>query len=403
MISAFGGFLKQYKNGKTKAFTMLLILALCEGTIFIYPVALVRHFSMFLGNLIFPLLYLVLFTASLGYHGFKNLKVIDFLFVLSICIYVAFSYVFNPSIQPYVNKMLQPQLLPCIPFFFLGICCSIDDINYKTIAYWSCLGILLTSLYEFSYSNSMDEEAYDMGASYVLLMNILLVIDYSFKTKEIIPIICSIIGVFYSIAMGTRGPIVIILVLIVLEVLFIIKNNQKYRNRSIVIVLCVAAALYFIYDHYLEQFIYMFSDMNFSTRVVEYAITGDFVSHTSGRDDIYEVLVSKLETNPLTGYGFFAEWPLGFWSAHNMYLELAFHYGYPVAIIIILLYSMTIKKGYGYANELTKRWIIVWGCSVFVRGIFGGMYFSYEVFFLLGLCIQSIRNKKNAKALYSKW
>lgn len=401
MKDSLFGFLSQYSKKADRAFLMIMVLAICENTIFIYPIAYVRHSSMALGNIILPITYTVLFLNALSYKGAKNVRAIDFLFTIFLCISVAVSVMIHPEIEKYVSKMLEPQLLPCIPFFFLGICYSIDDISYKTIASWVCIGVLLTATYEFfiKKSNTL-EDAYDMGASYVLLTSTLIAIDHAFATKNKLSIMASLVGVCYAFATGTRGPIVIIGVFLGIQLLQIVNMKSRHKIRNSLVIISIIAGILKAYELFLLPVISLFSGAGLSTRALDYLAGGDFISYTSGRDEIYETLIAKLSDNPFVGFGFFAEWPLGFFSAHNMYIELAFHYGYIVAAVVIITYIVTIIKGYKYANNLTRRWIILWACSVFIRGFFGGMYFSLEVFFLLGLSLQSIRNKYNEKTLH---
>ena len=101
---------------------------------------------------------------------------------------------------------------------------------------WSCIGVLLTATYEFIIkSTNTLEDAYDMGASYVLLLSTLIVLDFAFRSRKLVPIIASIVGVLYAFATGTRGPIVIIGVFIAIQLLYLINARSKHKIRNTIV------------------------------------------------------------------------------------------------------------------------------------------------------------------------
>ena len=117
------------------------------------------------------------------------------------------------------------------------------------------------------------------------------------------------------------------------------------------------------------------------------------ISYTSGRDEIYSVLLEYLRQRPFTGYGVYGEYTLGYAAgAHNAYLQIVFNFGCILGGALLLVYIIVFIKGLMCSKgKFSQNWIIVFGCIVFIRSIFGGSYFNYAVFFLLGICLHSIR------------
>jgi O-antigen ligase len=234
----------------------------------------------------------------------------------------------------------------------------------------------------------------------------MIAIEYAFKRKKIVAIICSVIGITYALSMGTRGPIVIIFVFLVICVWIHlnISTNKKILMMLLLALIAVDFTVSPAYRQLLTSMKRFLARNGVSTRVVDYLISGEIVSVTSGRDVIYQDLFSKLNEKPFLGYGIYGEYPLGYAAgAHNIYLEVMFHFGYPMGILLLIsfvvIYIKALKKTKG---KLVQSWLLLFGCMVFVKGIFGGSYLDSSVFFLLGLCLREIRCAKE-KSIKTRW
>jgi O-antigen ligase len=130
--------------------------------------------------------------------------------------------------------------------------------------------------------------------------------------------------------------------------------------------------------------------------VLDIAINGTIASHLSGRDELYEVVIRKISERPYLGYGVYGEWPWIGWSAHNMALEMMAHYGVILGSILLLwLIVISLKSYIKTPNSISKEMILIWMCYVYVRGIFGGSYLQFGVFFMIGFCLREIRRIQN--------
>ena len=117
----------------------------------------------------------------------------------------------------------------------------------------------------------------------------------------------------------------------------------------------------------------------------------DEILQSNSRQMIYETLINKLQEDPMP-HGLYAEKLLGFFSAHNMYIEILFYYGIFLGFIILLVLILVPIISYRRStNPLAKQWIVMFVCCVFIHGIWGGKFFSQEVFFMLGFCIKEIQ------------
>lgn len=387
-------------------FALLIGVMLCHYTLFDYFAVIIGKLPVvsIFKPLFFPTLYLLLVILSFKSARFKWIRATDIGIIIFFVTSILLSIVFHPQNSPYIVDELWTEILPCIPFFILGLCINLDEDTYKTVSLFSCLAILVNTLYVIYFLSGGRElggshgEDYSMYWSYLLLPNTLIVIDYFFKSRKLFPAICAIIGVVYAFAMGTRGPIVVLTACVII----CIWRYMKLRtNRKIIaiIVLFIVVLLFVsssLYMQVLLEFKEFLADNGVSTRVIDYLLSGEMISQTSGRNDMYIDLLNKLNEHPLLGYGVYGEYPLGYSAgAHNIYLQVVFHFGYPLGVVILLSFiCVFIKALRKTQGSLTQGWIALFGCLVFVRGVFGGSYLDYTVFFLLGLCLKSLRESE---------
>lgn len=393
-------FLKNIRK-KDNLFLALLILVFCERTVIIFPVAVIKHFTI-LGELIIPFLYLFLISTScIGQKRGRWIRGGDVAFCAILVFAILLTFLIYPNTTDFLLEGIVNDIWMCIPFFLLGLIINIDENTDEVLSKWCCLGILLTTYYEMSYTSgsALDERGYSMTASYNLLLNGVIVANYAVRTRKIIPIVCTIVAIAYELLMGTRGPVVILVVAIAASI--IVHTVGKWRYVLVI----GSVALFFLIqsEWFWDVQLGMRSlteDAGFSTRVFDWFLEDDLTEHNSGRSDIYKVLLQKLSERPILGYGIYGEWPMGFRSAHNMYLEIVFHWGWFIGSILIVCYVAIILKAFRSTNNrVVLGWLSAWSAFVFVRGIFGGMYLSFYVFFLLGFSLQIIRSSYNNKQL----
>ena len=387
-------------------FALLVGVMLCHYTLFDYFAVIIGKLPVvsILKPLFFPILYSLLALLSLSSKRLRWIRATDIGIILFFAISISLSIIFYPQNSLYITENLWTDILPCIPFFMLGLCIDLDEDTYKTVSLLSCLAILVNTLYVVYFLSGgralggSHGEDYSMYWAYLLLPNTLIAIDYFCKSRKLFPAICSVIGVIYAFAMGTRGPIVVIAAFIIICIWRYI--NLRTSKKIIAIIVLGVAVFAFVssplYMQFLLEFKAFLAGNGVSTRVVDYLISSEMISQTSGRDDIYIDLLNKLNEHPFMGYGVYGEYPLGYPAgAHNVYLQVVFHFGYPLGIIMLLSYiSLFVKAFKKTKGSVTQGWIALFGCLVFVRGIFGGNYLDYTVFFLLGLCLKSLRESK---------
>lgn len=398
----------KYLNSKDNLFAILLSVMLCRYTLFDYIRVIISKLPVInrFECLFFPVVYILLFVLSYKKERIKKIRLTDLLILLFFIFEISLTYIFYPENSLYIRRDLFKNIIPCIPFFLIGltICLNIKTLNI--VRYCSLLAILVTVLYLIFYIKTgralggSHGENYSMYSSYILLPNTLITIDWSLCTKNIKIKLFALLGIIYAFMMGTRGPIVIIFGFVIIYILLRAKVRTRIKVYILAFTLILILKLTNLFNIFLNILAEILERYNLSTRVLDFLIKGKMISHTSGRTLIYSRLIELLKAKPLLGYGIYGEYPFGYLAgAHNVYLQVIFNFGCIIGLILILGYT------YVFIRALKKSryssycgWVLSFGCLVYVRGIFGGAYLDYTVFFLLGLCLQIIR-RKNVKRI----
>lgn len=381
---------------------LLILLAFCEKNIVRYIVLVVSMLPVvnIISGAIVPTAYillLVMYSQKYGVH----VTIKEACVVLFVVFAIFFSSLLYPENARYIldSNNFWNTIFPCLRYFIIGLILIPDKRTIDILGKVSCVAILVETLFVIAYMMPRGlMQSDDMSRAYQILPNVLFALNYAFNQKKVFPWACSIIGIIYTFAMGTRGPIVVILVYMFIKLLQ--SSRVKTWLKAVLGALVVGFGAFFLNSSlYLSTLRWAratFSRFGLSTRVIDLAINGTVVSHLSGRDELYDVIIRKIAEKPLLGYGVYGEWQWIHWSAHNMALELMVHYGVIIGTLLLLwLIVLTIKSYIKTQNKPSRDIILIWGCFVFVRGIFGGSYLQFGVFFLIAFCLRELGRIKH--------
>lgn len=380
---------------------LLILLLFCEKNIVRYAVHIISMLPIigFMSDALIPTTYILLFLSYIYkyrvYVFFEAMCVLMFVFfaiLLSSAIYPESSvFIFNPNV-------FWNIIFPSFKYFLISLIFIPEKKTMDILGAASCIAIIIESLFVIVYMIPRGLVQLDeMSRSYQILPNVLLAINYAFTCKKLIPWICSIAGLLYCLSMGTRGPLVIALVYIFFRFLRFIPIELWKKNIIAIFGICLFV-LFFKTDLYITILHFLgnvFSQLGLSTRVIDLAISGEVVSHYSGRDSVFEYAIQKIIENPIWGYGVMGEWQWFGWNVHNIFLELLIHYGVILGSLILLWIIIISAKSYIKTNnQIARDVVLIWVCFVFVRGVFGGSYLSFGMFFLIGFCLSELRRIK---------
>jgi len=381
---------------------LLVLLAFCEKNVVRYIVLIISMIPIIgiVSNFIIPTAYIVLLLAYFQKYG-AHVSIKEVSVVLFVFFAILASCVLYPENAKYIldSNNFWNTIFPCLRYFIVGLIILPDKKTLDILGKASCVAIIVETLFVIIYMMPRGlMRSDDMSRAYQILPNVLFALNYSFNKKKFVPWLISSVGIIYCISMGTRGPIAVILVYLFVRII----QSSSLRNWGKVFTGIITAGIGYFFlnsDWYLPSLRFLrtqFLHFGLSTRVLDLAINGTIASHLSGRDELYEVVIRKISERPYLGYGVYGEWPWIGWSAHNMALEMMAHYGVILGSILLLwLIVISLKSYIKTPNSISKEMILIWMCYVYVRGIFGGSYLQFGVFFMIGFCLREIRRIQN--------
>lgn len=387
-------------------FKVLVISAFFAESLLIYIKAILGRLPVIsiAAPYFFPVLFLFLILVN-GKYILKYVRLKDLAFVFIVLAVFAISYYMHPENREYFNERNMSLLFyNAIPFFILGICVDFRKNLVQTLIKISYITIMANLLYLPYYMSTRQLSDDSMWMAYLIMLPTLMAIYgvFSYDTntgKRLWPILFSVIGIVYILSMGTRGPAVIVAAYFC--IMFYRNSKRNIWLKLLLILAVIIVTLVIISNQYIGILYSLRSFLlsrGLSTRSIDLLIQGEFISHTSNRDVIYELLFSKLKERPLTGYGVFGEWRFVNYSAHNIFLELCMNFGYPIGILLMGTHIFLVMKAYVVSNNsIAKDMILLFSCYAYIRGIFGGNYLNLEFTFLLGLALHELRIHKQLK------
>lgn len=379
--------------------TWLILLAFCEKNIVRYVLLILTMVTGTpeISEGILAIAYIALIWACLRRGSKFHLG--DFALLSFVVLSIAFTCLLYPENKKFIfdENNFWNSIFPCLRFFIVGLFIIPDRKLIEFVGVVSCFSVLVEIVFLFAYLQPRGlVESDDMSRSYQILLNVLFVLNSAFNKRTLPWIGISLASLLYIFSLGTRGPLVIILVFMFLK--YIESSHFKRMGKILLgltagglITLLSNSNYYILFLGFLKT---LLDQLGVSARIIDLAIEGEMIAHTSGRDEIYDLALKKLSQQP-SGYGVYGEWPWNGWNIHNMYLELLLHYGVILgAIIILWMFFITFKTYFKSKNNVAKEIVLMSAVGVFVRGIFGGSYLQLYTFLLIGFCFAELRRTK---------
>lgn len=266
----------------------------------------------------------------------RNSHLVIFTFSLY-TIFLLFSYILYPESQSFISSRNVLTLTPIAILSALFVV-SINNWSafHKVLLWVSRLTPILAFLFVWGirYAPLDEETSYSMSFGYAFLLPSL----FLFNQPNTIDKVFSAI-LFLSIVMvGSRGPVVVALIFFIYKFLFTSKTSH-FLNFSIVLAIVGLSIMFLPED----------VDMIQRSRTVDLATSGELLSHTSGRDDIQEIVKEKILERPILGWGVGADREFVGGYSHNIFLEIFMHYGLlGGGLLFLLLFGYLLKL---YRNQ----------------------------------------------------
>ena len=397
------GFLGVSKSIWHDPRTWLFLLAITEKSLFRYVLLVldIATGTELIRDIVLHTTYIIIIAQCLR-KGCK-FRVSDIGIMVFVILAIFLTWLIYPdNIEKYMfgEQQFWATVFPLFRFFIVGLFIIPKAETLDLMGKVSCIAILVETLFVIFYLRGSDLQNHDdMSRAYFMLLNVMLVINYAFDKRTFVGIGMTVVGIVLLLSMGTRGPIMIVLAFIAAKI-FQMSTSKGSRGVLISVLLVL---MWFVNSPYwnlallfLQNFL---GSLGMSTRVIDLTITGETLTYYSERDEIAELVISKIKERPFEGWGVYGEWQFVGWNAHNMYLEVLNHYGVLLGGIILLwLVFLSIRAFFVSKIPSVRSLVLLLMCYVFVRGVFAGGFLSFPTFLLIGFCLQVCR-KTNFKYL----
>jgi hypothetical protein len=350
---------------------MSLFFMLLVGLIFLInlPIVLKR-----IGRLFFftYLMFGMLFTLNLFFY--KNVGYIlevSFWFFL-ICLPTGLFYVAIKNKKIFLNMLIKSayyQIIVALLFFISSI--------------------LKTSLFN-----------YDMVFSYLILVPIIILLyKCIFNGIKLLDILLIFAGLVSIITIGSRGPILSIIIFSMISILiFFFENRSKFKSlifffllgTGFIIFISTLNSLLFSFEKLLARF-------GIQSRFIT-LFTSEKIDFLTGRSDIYQLTIQNIMDNPLFGLGLAGDRVLlkGTYP-HNIFLEIVSQFGIVIGSIILIIFLFYWIAGPIYSNKSERDLIVIFLGIGLVQLFVSGSYLTSSNFWLLmGACFSSLHIKSSS-------
>ena len=351
-------------------------------------------------NAIIVSLYLIPLLLSLRWMQ-RNIKLADCVAYVLIAFLYFLDGMLNQNKADVLAQYRHLFLVQSLPLFFIGLNLEIEGI--KEILYWlSIISIYALAFYKMVLGGGVSLTQYtwseDMSSSYYMLPHLLLVILFTIKKPSVLNVITSVFGTMLTFSFGTRAPLLIIFIFVVLYVMLF--RNWKYPVRSRAMLGGAAILVITFFEQIIGLLQKITQSWGMSVRLYTYLLRGDFLQ-TNTRDGITNIVMQGIQNRPLTGYGFAGDRLFGIIYSHNIALELWASFGWIIGTVVLLWIALTLVRGIlAGKSDFQKGFILLLVCTSFVKLLISGTYLNEPfLYLLLGYCVKLIRARRTDRVL----
>lgn len=248
------------------------------------------------------------------------------------------------------------------------------------------------------YQGETSSRDYSLEFGYNMIFVALVCLAMFLKEKKKLPLIPFVVCVLLVLEYGPRGSFLCLFVFVILCILFGIRSVRIWVFLLPVLIAAIAVVVLFGNDMLLSFGNYLKYDLGLDSRTID-AIVFDDLYADSGRDNIYDLAISAIRSNPF-GYGAYGDRPIigpyyNWGYCHNIYYEMAINFGVlPAAVILALIVAMSVFRLTKAKDPASFSEIAV-VLSMCACLIVSDTFWGYEYFWMLvGILIIPILESK---------
>lgn len=202
-----------------------------------------------------------------------------------------------------------------------------------------CIWIALT----YTSSGAQSEWKNEMAVAYHFLPFAMISANRVFKEKNFFSILWTFIAFAVLVIMGTRGPILFLILFIAINIL----RNSK-SSKSILIVLLLGSVATIVLINFREILMWLNAIFeNYGIRnaaVIKMLDSENLFDLSNGRDALNSSIYEYINKKPLLGYGIYADRTLINAYTHFLPTELFVDFGYVLGTVILVAIVVLLIK-----------------------------------------------------------
>lgn len=345
--------------------------------------------------------YYVLLVMLSFKEIYKVVKSKDFVFLLLVAAIIIYSYCIYPEGRETVTEKLPELFFQVLSFYFVGLFMRTDE-EYTDKAYLvSEIAVFVNWVYIFVFNASgrvMVEDNMTMG--YQVLPYALFCLWYALQKPSRKHTIVAILGVVFVISMGTRGPL---LSIVIFSIVYLILGTYKHQRTVKILILVVGTLLLlFVFSGLYESILVVIGSMlrsiGLSSRIVDSIIYNAAESSGLARERIRIAIINAIQLRPYTGYGIYGEEAMLGYKSHSIIYGMWFHFGMITGSVFMAFLGLKfLKASIVSKGSISQGLFFVILANGLVRCFFSGTYLCGPLFLVLGLAVNLIRQNKDKK------
>ena len=358
--------------------SFLIINAINIFTKTVLPGAAITSYLSFILGLAFAAEYVK--KRSVFKTTFAELAIIEVFFI----VLVTSSILRYPQAMSLILKRCLWLFAICLPCFVVSRHVrNIDVFIARSLP--ATLFVTLLCVLMFLLRRTDRSTDYSMTLSYLLLFPTLMHI-VQIKRKRLYLAVVSV-EVFIILIYGSRGAFLAIIVFIAASIFLVEKNTVKSLVSKIILFVASATTVSIIYFNASRILLYLSSRGRLS-RTLLLLLSGETISHDSGRLEIFQMIWGKILEKPFLGWGISGQASFMNTYAHNIFLDLLLENGLflgtliSIAIISVLFCALIKNRN--------CKFFMVLICSGFLPLLVSGTYLQQPLFWItMGLSLSA--------------
>ncbi len=334
-------------------------------------------------SLFFYIMIFFVYLINFKYVLNRISKIILFI-IITFFVIMLFNYILYPDTFKYIGK-------DNIPFFLFGFLSFIFYTSLKNKDIFFILfikSVYIQSFFSILYLSSINFNnniIYSMSYSYYIFPLLLLLIWKMFKSFKIIDLFLFLLNLFFLIIIGSRGPLVAIMIFLI--ILFANKII-KFRNKSQFLINVSLVTFLFLLiiniNKIISNLLNILSNQGIKSRTIS-TVLDSSANFLSGRDKVFFYTLDYINKRPVFGYGVLGDRKvlsfIGQAYPHNIFLEILMQYGIIIGFLILIALLGLIFYRFLKRSNNKERYFFAFNLG-FLPLLVTGSYLTFYNFWL---------------------